>query len=688
MTLALSQYDQSLVAAATRALVSPLVAPSFESWLAEVNRTMKELVWADTATFMFPVSGSDVKAVSDMYTSPAMRQYMLEKQPEIERRWGARTRALTLGSFNRTTLYAERIGELYASDYYNEYLVPHRAYDVLGLTTSLGAPDRVVNLYFHHERPTGRRFGARGASLARMLFPAFKAGVHASHTTFQRGHRLGHLADAMTTGVALGDGMGRIVHRNPALLALLQSEPQRPAIESALIAAAQESALVLCAANGHAGTSQTRVASLPRLRRRISGIAGVYTLTATALDHEPVGVRGRGRGDGRARRACLVPGGAAREALSPDAARARRRPAPQRGCVERRGRLHASDQHRDRPPSYRSGDAQARNLGARADPRAAGCTLRGASVTYSIIARDPETGALGGAVQSHLVNAGIHTLFGEAGIGIVIAQMMADRAYGMRGLEAMQGGRGASDALASALALDPASSTRQVAMLDAVGGVGAFTGAQCVAHSSHLTGNGVSVQGAMCRSAETPRAMLAAFTAARGPFADRLVAALDAAERAGGDMRGQRAAAILIVSGTVSTEPWRDRLVDLRVEDHPRALDELRRLVALHRLNARANDALELALGGRAADSLTLFAELEAENPEDPDVAFRHALVLTLTGAVDHARERLEHCYRLHDGWRELISRLPAAGLVPDDPAIVARLAGPGQSGGGASTKR
>ena len=297
-------------------------------------------------------------------------------------------------------------------------------------------------------------------------------------------------------------------------------------------------------------------------------------------------------------------------------------------------------------------------------------------MTYSIIARDPDTGALGGAVQSHLVNAGVHTLFGEAGVGIVIAQMMADRSYGTRGLEAMQSGRSANDALAAALSLDPASATRQVAMLDAGGGVAAFTGAQCVACSSHITGDGVSVQGAMCRRAETPHAMLAAFTAARAPFADRLVAALDAAEQAGGDMRGQRAAALLVVSGTVSAEPWRDRLVDLRVEDHPRALDELRRLVALHRLNARANDALELALGGRAAESLALFAELEAEKPEDPDVAFRHALVLTLTGSVDHARLRLEHCYRLHDGWRELVTRLPAAGLVPDDPEVVARLGG------------
>lgn len=298
-------------------------------------------------------------------------------------------------------------------------------------------------------------------------------------------------------------------------------------------------------------------------------------------------------------------------------------------------------------------------------------------MTYSILARDPDTGALGGAMQSHFFNAGPWVLFAEPGVGIVAAQMMAERAYGSRGLGAMAEGKSAADALAIARDADPAWPTRQVAMLDARGSVANFTGAACVAHSSHATGNGVVTQAAMCRSPDTARAMLSAYSRATGSFAERLVAAIVAAEREGGDLRGEKSAAMLVVAGAASSEPWRDRLVDLHVEDNPHAVEELRRLVALHGFHGRANTALDLALAGDAAQSLALFAEIEREDADDPDAALRHALVLTLTGSVPRARERLESCYRLHEGWRETVRRLASAGLLPDDPAVVDALTAP-----------
>lgn len=295
-------------------------------------------------------------------------------------------------------------------------------------------------------------------------------------------------------------------------------------------------------------------------------------------------------------------------------------------------------------------------------------------MTYSILARDPETGALGGAMQSHFFNAGPWVLFADPGVGIVAAQMMAERAYGSRGLAAMREGRSAAEALAFARDADPASATRQVALLDATGRVASFTGAACVAHSSHGTGDGVATQAAMCRSPDTARVMLEEYAHARGTFAQRLVAALEAAEEEGGDLRGQKSAAMLVVAGKSSAEPWRDRLIDLHVEDSQRPIEELRRLVALHHFHGRGNDALELALAGNAAESLVRFAELERENAEDPDVAFRHALVLAVTGDVARARERFESCYARGDGWRETVRRLPAAGLLPDDPVLIAAL--------------
>ena len=286
MGLALSTQDQSLVATATRALVSPLIAPSFEGWLAEVNHTLKELFGADKASFMFPLPGGRIGTASDEFQSSQMQYYMREKQPEIERRWGVRRRALELGAFTRGTLYAGRLPELYRSDYYNEYLVSHRAYDVLGLSTALDSPERVVNLYLHHERPTGRRFGRRGLAIARMLLPAFKAGVHASHTLFQHRHRLVQLADLMSVGVALADGTGRIVHRNPSLVSLLSPADAAP-LNRELASVATECAGVVTGFRGRSAHPISPFFPAGRLRRKLALKGATFTLTASALAREP-----------------------------------------------------------------------------------------------------------------------------------------------------------------------------------------------------------------------------------------------------------------------------------------------------------------------------------------------------------------------------------------------------------------
>ena len=287
MTLALSPHDQSLVAAATRALVSPLVAPTFESWLAEVNHTLKELLWADKASFMFPLANGELRTVSDEYASPVLQTFMREKQPEIERRWGMRRRALAMGTFTRAALYGADLPELYRSEYYNEFLVPNRAYDVLGMTMALDSQERVVNLYFHHDLPTGRRFGSRGSSLARMLYPAFRAGVHASHTLFQRRHRLEHLADLMTAGAALADGTGRVVHRNRSLLEMLRVDPHRQHLEARITGAARECVLALAGSWSGASGPTRRAPDTRRLRASVVTPTARYVVSASALDREP-----------------------------------------------------------------------------------------------------------------------------------------------------------------------------------------------------------------------------------------------------------------------------------------------------------------------------------------------------------------------------------------------------------------
>ncbi len=204
-------------------------------------------------------------------------------------------------------------------------------------------------------------------------------------------------------------------------------------------------------------------------------------------------------------------------------------------------------------------------------------------MTYSIVARDPDTGELGVAVQSHYFSVGSVVTWAEPGIGAVATQSFAEPAYGPRGLALMRLGVDPGTAMAALTSADTDQARRQVAFIDATGRVAVHTGALCIEAAGHATAEGVSVQANMMRRAGVWPAMLEAFSTSAGPLADRLMAALDAAEAAGGDIRGRQSAAMLVVSGTSSSQPWRERLVDLRVDDSPDPLGELRRLIGVHR---------------------------------------------------------------------------------------------------------
>jgi DNA-binding CsgD family transcriptional regulator len=280
MSLRLTQHDQSLVAAATRALVSPLGAPSFEDWLREVNRTLKELLWADKASFMFPLASGEIRTASDEVPSPVLQTYMREKLPQIERLWGVRKRCLQFGAFNRALIYGDDLPQMYASEYYNEYLVPHRAFDTIGMATSVESPDSVVNLYFHHDRPTGRRFGGRGLALVRMLYPAFRAGVHASSTFAIGRDGLTALLDCIAAGVALADASGRIVHKNRALLRMLVAEARRPELDALITAMLRNSAACTNERPGFSCGAEPG----SRLHRRVELGTAAYVLSTTVVD--------------------------------------------------------------------------------------------------------------------------------------------------------------------------------------------------------------------------------------------------------------------------------------------------------------------------------------------------------------------------------------------------------------------
>jgi uncharacterized Ntn-hydrolase superfamily protein len=296
--------------------------------------------------------------------------------------------------------------------------------------------------------------------------------------------------------------------------------------------------------------------------------------------------------------------------------------------------------------------------------------------TYSIVAIDPDTGDMGVAVQSHWFSVGPIVAWGEAGVGVVATQSLADPSYGPLGLELMRAGRTAEQALRGLLAADPASEVRQVAMLDRAGNVAVHTGPRCIAHAGHVVGDTFGVQANLMAEASVWPAMARAFRDADGDLAGRMLAALEAAEAEGGDIRGKQSVAMLVVSGTSTGRPWVDRKVDLRVEDHADPLGEMRRLLRLE----RAYDAMnrgDLALEHDDVEgALAAYAEAERLAPEQVEMRFWHAVSLANVGRVDAAREILDALHAIDPAWRTLLPRLVDAGLLAVDPDVLVRSGG------------
>ncbi len=291
--------------------------------------------------------------------------------------------------------------------------------------------------------------------------------------------------------------------------------------------------------------------------------------------------------------------------------------------------------------------------------------------TYSIIARDPDTGQLGVAVQSHWFAVGQVVPWAESGVGAVATQAFVDASYGPRGLAMMRAGAAAPDALAALVAADSRRDVRQVAMVDAHGRVAAHTGALTIAEAGHFVGDQFSVQANMMLKNTVWPAMAEAFRSANGDLAERLLRALEAAEAEGGDIRGMQSAAILVVQRTPSTEPWNDRIFDLRVDDHPKPLVELRRLIQVCRAyhhRSRAQSALARGEFGAAESDYDIAERLIGDNPE---MHFWHGIDLINAGRLDDAKPHLSHAFARDQNWLELALRLPRAQLLGDDPELV-----------------
>src|SRR5712692_12068273 len=204
-------------------------------------------------------------------------------------------------------------------------------------------------------------------------------------------------------------------------------------------------------------------------------------------------------------------------------------------------------------------------------------------MTYSIVARDKKTGELGVAVQSHYFQVSPAVPWASAGVGAVATQSHVNLSYGPLGLELLQAGYTAEQALAALTAGDPRAEVRQCAIVDAAGNVAAHTGAKCIPAAGHKLGDGFSCQANLMERDTVWGAMAGAYESTDAPIAERMMAALEAAEAEGGDIRGRQSSAMLVVSGTSTGRPWEDRLIDLRVEDSAEPLVELRRLLPIRR---------------------------------------------------------------------------------------------------------
>ncbi len=286
--------------------------------------------------------------------------------------------------------------------------------------------------------------------------------------------------------------------------------------------------------------------------------------------------------------------------------------------------------------------------------------------TYSIVARDPQTGDLGVAVQSHWFSVGSVVPWAEAGVGAVATQSFVKASYGPLGLGLLRSGKTAEQALQELLGIDPRADVRQVAIVDAKGGVAVHTGAHCIAKAGHHKGAGYSAQANLMLRETVWDAMGKAYEAAEGDFAARLLAALAAAQQEGGDIRGRQSAAILIVRGTATGRVWEDRLVDLRVEDSPDPVGELTRLVKLHRAYDHMN-AGDLAVEHNDIDGAAReYGLAESLVPDSAEMLFWHAISMAAAGRMDAARPLMARAYGADPNWRTLVARLPASGLLDD----------------------
>ena len=285
--------------------------------------------------------------------------------------------------------------------------------------------------------------------------------------------------------------------------------------------------------------------------------------------------------------------------------------------------------------------------------------------TYSIVARDPNTGEMGVGVQSHYFSVGSIVSWGESGIGVVATQSLVNASFGLRGLDLLKQGKSPREALDILIDADEGRDVRQVAILDAQGRVAAHTGSKCIIHAGHIEGDNYSVQANMMLTDKVWSTMSKTFESHENlRLPERIVKTLAAAETVGGDIRGKQSAAILIVGGMKAENKWEDRLIDLRVEDHEHPIKELSRVLKLHRAYKHMDEG-DLAM--EHSDMETALNEYDSALemfPKNLEMKFWTAVTLANNQMITKALELFKEVFDIDKNWRTLAERLPKSDLL------------------------
>lgn len=285
--------------------------------------------------------------------------------------------------------------------------------------------------------------------------------------------------------------------------------------------------------------------------------------------------------------------------------------------------------------------------------------------TYSIVARDPETGEMGVGVQSHWFSVGSVVSWGECGVGVVATQSFVNKSFGLRGLNLLKEGNSPQEAIDILLSDDEGKDIRQVAILDVKGKVATYTGSKCIKYAGHITGENFSVQANLMFSDKVWPAMAESFKQNNNlPLPERIIKSLEAAESVGGDIRGKQSAALLVVAGKPQENKWDDPLIDLRVEDHIEPLKEMGRLLKVWRAYEHMNNgdiAIEKDDMGKALEEYNAAQKI---CPENLEMTFWTAVSLANKNKLGDALKLFKKVFKKDKNWLILAERLPEVGLL------------------------